>query len=129
VKSSTSFKYETEECHPLVLLERFCGCSRKPPLQKRFVLSGGRFISIYLSLLQLLRSLFKQIEVLVTNVTILLYDATKYTLLHSGYANQIIPYASLKIAIECTMFLNKRKLNKMNLKVPVTHKILNSVGD
>ena len=48
---------------------------------------------------------------------ILLYDANNYSSLYSGYVNQIIPMASLKAVIECTMSLDTNKVEDDNKKV------------
>lgn len=48
---------------------------------------------------------------------ILLYDANNYPPLYSGYANQIIHMSSLRAVIECTMKLNKRKIEEDNKKI------------
>ncbi|MEE5180316.1 hypothetical protein JDW21_15240 [Bacillus subtilis] len=48
---------------------------------------------------------------------ILLYDANNYPPLYSGYANQIIHMGSLRAVIECTMRLNKKKIEEDNKKV------------
>jgi len=48
---------------------------------------------------------------------ILIYDANNYAPLYSGYANQVIYMSSLRAVIECTMRLNKRKLESDNKKI------------
>lgn len=48
---------------------------------------------------------------------ILLYDADNYAPLYSGYANQIIHMSSLRGVIECTMKLNKKKIEEDNKKI------------
>lgn len=48
---------------------------------------------------------------------ILLYDANNYPPLYSGYANQIIHMGSLRAVIECTMRLNKKKIEEDNKKI------------
>lgn len=47
---------------------------------------------------------------------ILLYDEVNYAPIYSGYANKIIPLESLKISMECTMYLDKKKLLQDNEK-------------
>ncbi|AWK48158.1 DUF6602 domain-containing protein [Bacillus velezensis] len=48
---------------------------------------------------------------------ILLYDANNYPPLYSGYANQIVHMGSLRAVIECTMKLNKKKIEEDNRKI------------
>ena len=47
---------------------------------------------------------------------IILYDANNFVPIFSGYANQIIPLNALKMVIECTMYLDKTKLESDNEK-------------
>lgn len=48
---------------------------------------------------------------------ILIYDASNYAPLYSGYANEIIHISSLRAVIECTMRLNYKKINEDNIKI------------
>lgn len=48
---------------------------------------------------------------------ILLYDSSNYAPLYSGYANKIIHMSSLRAVIECTMRVNKKKIEEDNKKI------------
>ncbi|PEQ76579.1 DUF6602 domain-containing protein [Bacillus cereus] len=48
---------------------------------------------------------------------IILYDASNYAPLYSGYANKIIHMNSLRAVIECTMRVNKKKIEEDNKKI------------
>lgn len=48
---------------------------------------------------------------------ILIYDSMNYAPLYDGYANCIIHMSSLRGAIECTMRLNKQKIEMDNKKI------------
>ncbi|MFJ8519438.1 DUF6602 domain-containing protein [Lysinibacillus xylanilyticus] len=60
---------------------------------------------------------FVQTELGISNQSdILLYDEVNYAPLYSGYANKIITFESLKANIECTTYLDSKKVQQDNTK-------------